>query len=311
MRKILITGASGFLGRHVLDRIRLRERASVIGVGRSIPSFASDFDRFDTLDFQQPGAASALIESIKPDWIFHLAGSVKGSNLDLYQGNLMTSVDLLDAAESHCPKAKILLTGSAAEYGFSALNDGVPISEETPCHPAGSYATSKHAMTRHALDLHARRGMHLNIVRPFNLIGAGIPSSLLLGAILERANKAIAEGLPGIVVGNLAPERDFLSVTDAAEACVRVMERNIDGEIINLCSGIPTSIQWMVESALKCFPRNLAYEVDPSLVRVSDPKRVVGNNEKARRLLDFQPETHLNDALRSACEFALANQRKT
>ena len=301
MRRILITGASGFLARHLLTSLRLRDQALITGASRFIPRFASGFDRFERLDFQDPSKTNSLIEAFQPTWIFHLAGTFRGTHRELYEGNLLSTVTLLEAVARYSKHSKTLLVGSAAEYGFSALNDGFPISEDTVCHPAGPYATSKWAMTQYALDQRLQSGLHLNIVRPFNLIGPGIPPSLLLGAIIDRATKAVAQNLPGIIVGNTSSERDFLSVRDAAEACVRLMEREIDGEIIN----------WIVETALQALPGNLTYQVDPSLVRASDPKRVIGNNSKASRLLEFVPQTDLSESLRSACAAALATAHKT
>lgn len=282
MLEVLISGASGFTGGALLRRL-VSEDVRTAAFGRAV--------------LQDPVAVRAVLRDAKPEWIFHLAGKLKGTASELFEANLLSAVHLLEAAAEVAPRTRILLIGSAAEYGVP--EDDSPISEKHPCRPVGPYGLSKYAMTLAACDFAERSDLPVNVARAFNLIGPNIPPTLLLGAVIERTKKALADGANMIKVGDLSAERDFLDVRDAVDAYIAIMKSNASGEIFNICSGIPTSIHELVDSALRHAPRPIGYEIDPALGS-GGARRVIGNPQKIQNL-GFRQKISLEQSIADAC----------
>jgi nucleoside-diphosphate-sugar epimerase len=282
MAEVLITGASGFTGTVLLRRLR-DENVSTNSAGHGV--------------LQNVDSIRSVLRDCKPQWIFHLAGKLKGTAAQLFDANLRTTIHLLEAAAEVVPSARVLLIGSAAEYG-TPVNDS-PISEEHPCRPLGPYGISKYAMTLAGLDFAKRTKLQVNIARSFNLIGPGMPSTLLLGAILDRLQKAIETGADTIKVGDISAERDFIDVRDAVEAYLQIMKSDLNGQVVNVCSGIGTSIGDVVQSALKHSPRLICHEYDPKLGS-GGAKSVVGNPMKLQSL-GFSAHYSLETSIADTC----------
>ncbi len=301
MPDVLITGAAGFTGSILASRLRAGDPAMrIVGVGRTQPNLPGPFTQFFVADLAGEKAVAEILESARPHWIFHLAGKLKGTATELFQANLQNTVQLLEAAARVVPTARVLLVGSAAEYGFSPELDGVPIPETRPCLPFGPYGISKFAATIAGLDFGRRTELRVNVARTFNLIGPGIPPTLLLGALIQRVKEAVKTGAETITVGNLSAERDFIDVRDAADAYATIMRSDAAGEVFNVCTGVATPIAALVENALAHSPVPLRWRVDPALVRADDPKCVIGCGAKLASL-GFTPQISVSQSLRDSC----------
>jgi nucleoside-diphosphate-sugar epimerase len=298
MVEVLITGSSGFTGTALRRRLSLEPGFRVNLVSRrEPPKDVGASKRYFPNDFREAATASAILKEVRPDWIFHLAGALKGSATELFQANVQNTIHLLDAAATFAPNARILLVGSAAEYGIPE-ND-LPISEEHTCRPMGPYGVSKHAMTLAGLDFSRRTNLQVNVARAFNLIGPGVPESLLLGAVIQRARQALATEQNFITVGDVSPQRDFIDVRDAAEAYVVIMKSRARSEVFNVCSGTPTIIRDLVKTALSFTLRPLRYEIDQNLGS-GGAKSVIGDRSKLGGL-GFQPRFSLDRSIEDAC----------
>lgn len=295
--RALITGVSGFTGIALTRNLERIPNMEIFGADIRQPENLPLSKAF-IVDLTDAKRVHQLIQDTLPDWIFHLAGRLKGNATDLFQANTQNAIHILDAAHAVVPRSRVLLIGSAAEYGFRPEWDGVPISENELCEPKGPYGLSKYAMTLAGLDFNRSTELSVNIARSFNLIGPSIPSTLLLGALIERVRTAKAAGESKIKVGNVSAERDFIDVRDAVEAYVTIMASQARGEIFNVCTGAATKIQTLVEAALA--PAGLTYETDDTLLRPDDPKCVIGNSAKLKAL-GFEPSTPLAESLRDAC----------
>jgi GDP-4-dehydro-6-deoxy-D-mannose reductase len=306
MRNVLITGASGFCAQHLARRLAQQGDVRLVGLDvRSGPPCDVPLDTYLVTDISKAAELREVVTRTRPDMVFHLAALARGPATDLYRVNLLGGVHVLEAVREAVPQARVLLVGSAAEYGEVA-EARMPITEEHPCRPIGPYGLSKYALTQAALDYVQAFGMNVAIVRPFNIVGAGIPPSLVVGAILERIQQATADGGDRTVtVGNLDTQRDFVAVEDAVDGYVRLMESDCWGEVFNICSGQPRSIRSIVEELISLAPCPIRLLVDPALVRPDDVPTVYGSWEKAKQAFGFRPSTNLSDALRAAWQHAI------
>jgi GDP-4-dehydro-6-deoxy-D-mannose reductase len=294
---VLITGASGFSGRALAARLSLEPNLRLFALSRTAPESAAPFREIHLVDLSDFSKTLQILESVRPHWIFHLAGKLKGSEQELFQANTQNSINLLKAAAHAVPNARMLFVGSAAEYGPGPFRS--PISENQTPSPSGAYGESKRQMTLAARGYARITRLQIKVARTFNLLGPGIPSTLLLGALIERIRSAVAEGKDIIRVGEVSAERDFIDVRDAANAYLALMESDASGEVFNVCSGIGTRIQELVEAALKLSPKPMRYETDPLIAAAGAPS-VIGNPEKIRKL-GFTPRISIAQSIADSC----------
>jgi GDP-4-dehydro-6-deoxy-D-mannose reductase len=303
--RVLITGALGFTGRHLVERLRSDGEHQIVGTDCAAHApRAGNLDEYHPADAGDYRQLLSVVQKARPDWIFHLAGMFRGSSADIYRINLLASVNLLEAIKNECPHASVLLVGSAAEYGIWPAAE-MPLDENHECRPVGAYAVSKYSMTLAALDYARTAGIKAVVARPFNLIGAGLPGSLVVGAILQRMKLALNDGDPSITIGNTSSFRDFIAVEDAVDAYVKLIQSEQRGEVFNVCSGEPTSIDSVIQTLLSYLPKPIKVVSDAALLRRDDAQLVVGNPAKLKRVCGFSPRISLPDALRSTFEEAM------
>lgn len=301
MTTVLITGAAGFCGPHLARRLHESGGMRVIGASRRHPDpvDAPVWNRFVKLDAMTAAEMEPLIAEQQPDWIFHLAGSFTGSEAHLHEGNVATTEILLTAVRRHVPEASVLLVGSAAEYGAVPLNE-LPVRETQMAVPETPYGRAKLAATNIGLAHVREWGANVRIARPFNIVGAGAPTSLVSGALIERVRRVACGAQTAVPVGNIDTQRDFIAVTDVVDAYVAMMTAECVGEIINVCSGRPQSIRTLIDILRKITGHPIPIERDATLVRPGDLSISYGSLDKAHSLWGFTPKISLKDAMAAA-----------
>jgi GDP-4-dehydro-6-deoxy-D-mannose reductase len=301
VRAALITGAGGFCARHLAKRLKAEGGVRIAGLDHVLltPPWIPAEDYF-AVDLRDQAQVETAIRTVQPSWVFHLAGVTKAGGGDIFGANLMGCIYLLEAVAAHAPDARVLLAGSAAEYG-AVPRHCLPVSEQRPCRPVGTYAISKYAATLAGLDYAQHLGMRVVVARPFNIVGAGVPPGLVVGALLDRAWQALQSKDEVVVeVGNLDSERDFIAVEDVTEAYIRMVQGCFWGEVFNICSGQAWSIRQIAMSLFSHSPRPIRLAVDPALVVRDEVDISYGSWEKANRAFGFRPTTRLEEALRAA-----------
>jgi nucleoside-diphosphate-sugar epimerase len=224
----LITGATGFLGRHVLAAVRERTAPGVqlIAAGRRDP--------FLEVDLGEPRSVQAAIERSEPDVILHLAGRTPPAEPGaFYRDNTLATVHLLDALRERDRPARVVLAGSAAELGPVPVED-LPVGEDYPSCPGESYGLSKWLAT--AAGLAARPPLEVVVGRIFNPIGPGQPGSQAFGRFAAR----LAEPGPDpvqLAAGDLDVRRDFIDVRDVARALVALAVEGRPGRLYHIGTG--------------------------------------------------------------------------
>jgi GDP-4-dehydro-6-deoxy-D-mannose reductase len=292
---------SGFCARHLVTYLASIGNIHVFGFDLfKNPPEGLKLNDYITVDIKEYEQVANAIRFIQPELIFHLAGIICSSAVEVYHVNLLGGINLLESVREFVSDARILLVGSAAEYGNIDISK-MPITEDYSCQPTGSYGLSKYALTLAALDYAHNYNMKVTVARPFNIIGAGIPSTLIVGAILKRIKQALAGSIePTVTVGNLDTERDFIAVEDVVEGYVHLIQGEHWGEVFNICSGQTHSIRSIVKKLFSFSNRPIHLKPDPTLMRSSDIKVIYGSWEKAYKAFAFKPKISLERALKSA-----------
>ncbi len=283
--KILITGASGFTGHHMVDYLLALPR--------------SDLEIFGLYNTRAPGDRSGctylrgnlcnrdetrtLIRSVSPDAVLHLAGVNRGTLLDLLHINVLGTQNLLDAVVQERPDCRMLVVGSSAEYGYAGPG---PIAEDAPLRPVDEYGISKVAEDLLARSYASMHNLRVAVVRPFNLIGPGQPVSFVCGRIVKQVLDIQAGLQDEVHLGNIDSERDFIDVRDAVSGYWQVLsharfEEFYTGEAINIGSGQATSIREVLACIEAVTQRTYLIEssrdpgLEPVPVQMSDNTRIM------------------------------------
>lgn len=293
---VLVTGSDGFIGKHLVTSLVQNGRYTVRagtkpGARRSAVTGASPIE----IDVRDPRSVSAAIAEAQPTAIIHLAAAARGSLTTMIETNVGSTGSILDGIRNLGYPCRLLLAGSAAEYGRPP--DAAPLREDTECRPEAPYGITKLAATTMALAHGRAWGSAVVVFRPFNVVGAGAPPYLLLGALIDRIYAAVESGAQSIVVGRVDTERDFLAVQDVVEAVVRLLESGETGEIFNICSGAPTRVEDVVRMLIGLAAPGLEYRVDPSLVRSDDVLRAYGDPTKLAERTGKRASVPLESAL--------------
>ena len=297
--RVLVTGADGFVGRHLCAHLQAC-RDDVVAPGG--PREGAGEDEF-RLDVTRPQDVRALVERVRPEGVIHLAGlsSVGKSHqapAAYFQVNALGTVHLLAALKEAAPQARVLLVGSGEMYG--ALPPDVAATEDMPLRPLSPYAASKVAAEVAGLQFHASYGLQVISVRPFNHLGAGQDANFVVPSFAAQL-QAIARGAsePLLRVGNLEPIRDFSHVKDVVAAYRLLLEAGEPGQAYNICSGEGRSIRSLLDELLRLSSVHAQVEVDPARVRPVELPSLVGNPARLRRL-GWAPCHTVSEALQDA-----------
>ncbi len=288
MPRVLITGVQGFTGRYVAAELE-QYGWDVWGLG----SQPSDMPHYHCADLADSDALRAVVESVRPDAVVHLAAIAFVGHGDadaLYRVNLLGTRHLLAAlAQSAKPPQCVLLASSANVYGNAT--EGV-LTETAPPQPANDYAVSKLAMEYMAQLW--RDKLPIVVTRPFNYTGVGQSGSFLLPKIVAHFQRRASV----IELGNLHVWRDFCDVRAVATAYRRLLEVRPSGHTVNVCSGRLHSLGEVLAMAQALTGHRMTVEVNPAFVRANEVKTLCGDASLLRRLVGDWDTPSLEDTLR-------------
>jgi nucleoside-diphosphate-sugar epimerase len=278
----LITGSGGFIGSSVNERLRALGW-EVATMGRS--ARPGRHHRLDPVTDERQVAEVLAAE--RPDVIFHVAGTAKGGSLqECYGANVFYAAALLGAVRQVIPRTRVVLLGSAAEYGDQGRE---PVKETAPTAPVTSYGISKLAQTLHGLQA-ARAGLNVTICRLFNVVGPEMPRHLALGAWAARIREARSDaGRTRLQVGNLSNWRDFVDVRDVVEVLIRLAQLPAAaGEIVNVGSGRAEQMEVLLQRLIRLSGLAIDVEVGPA-PSTPDIAYIVSCPKKLRELTGVDP----------------------
>jgi GDP-4-dehydro-6-deoxy-D-mannose reductase len=292
--RVAVTGATGFVGRHLCEH--LRSRGDVVWALGG-PKTAGADGRVDITD--ERGLAGAFA-SFVPDAIVHLAGAAAvglshGTPVETFRVNALGTVSLCAAARAAAPRARILIVGSGEMYGPTA--PGTKAREDDRLAPSSPYAASKVAAEVAAMQFHRSYGLPVVAARSFNHLGAGQSTDFAIPAFAKQL--AAMPGHGTLSVGNLEPIRDFLHVADVVRAYRLLLERGVSGEAYNVASGEGRTIRSIVEEMVAASGVDAKIVVDATRVRPAELPCLVGDASKLRAL-GWRPERTVGEALADA-----------
>lgn len=303
MKKVLITGASGFVGTHLISYIQ-KLGLEIWGTAR-VPHLLLHRDSsvyWENLDLINVESVRAVLQKVRPDVIFHLAGQSNvriswDNKADTFGANVIGTIHLLDAVKDICPDARVLTVGSSEEYGIVAANE-IPIVETVRPNPQNPYGVSKLTVGIMAQQYARSSGLNVIHVRPFNHIGPGQS----LGFVTTDFTKQIVSiemGLQSneLFVGNLEASRDFSDVRDIVHAYWEVATNGKVGEIYNVCSGHGVKISTILEELARRSQVEIKIIQDPTKFRAIDIPYYVGDNKKIKEDCGWTPSIPLPQTL--------------
>lgn len=306
---VLVIGAAGFVGRHLLSSLAADPALSVCATKLAFETM--DLTPFPSvrvydLDITENGTTEKLLEVLRPDVIYHLAAqssvalSFQKAELTM-RINVLGSLHVMEAVRAVCPNCAVLFIGSAEQYG-PVPPELQPVKETTHLAPVSPYAISK--MTVEAMaTLYAKSyGLHFRMIRAFNHIG---PGQLPLFVVSDFARQIvrIEKGLeePVMRVGNLSARRDFTDVRDIVRGYRLLAEKGRDGEVYNIGSGHSVPIRAVLDLLLSLSGTSIEVVPDPAKFRPVDVPEFVADITKLREDTGWQPiipiETSLSDVL--------------
>lgn len=314
MKKILITGITGFAGYHLAKYLTDTTEHTIIGTYHSDSSLSQVADlrekvHFYSLDLTDKFSVFDLIEKIRPDEIYHLAAqtSTPDSFVDPEKTlltNIFPEVYIFEAVKKvGLFDTRILIVSTSEVYGLILPND-LPIDEETPLRPLNPYAVSKVAQDLLGLQYFYVDQLQIIRARPFNHIGPRQKPKFVLPMFAKQIVE-IEKGQkePVLMVGNLKVKRDFTDVRDIVRAYVLLMEKGVAGDVYNIGSGKSVEIQELLNILLSLTDRVIEVKEDPQLFRKIEVRDVVCNNSKLIQITGWKPQISLERTLSDTLDY--------
>lgn len=298
MKKVMVTGANGFVGQHLVKELS-GNGVSVFGIGGDIGVAGKlpYVDEYVVLDLNDASAVSKInFKDI--DGVIHLAGlAAVGPSFDeplkYIDVNIGIEINMFEAALAQGAKPKFLIVSSGSLYDPKAP---LPLTEKSAVIPSSPYAVSKIGQEQMAFH-YGLRGFESIVARPFNHIGPGQNPGFLVPDVAQQVVASEKGGQSEIMVGNLDAQRDYTDVRDIARAYRLLLEKGVSGETYNICSGKAVSGHDMVDGLLKAAGSSASLKEDPAKMRPSDTPVIYGDSGKLTAATGWKPEIPLETTL--------------
>jgi GDP-mannose 4,6-dehydratase len=308
MKKVLITGASGFIGSHTVEsaldrgysvRVFLRYNSTgYVGNLRFLGKKLKEIEIFwgDIRDY------TSVLRAVKGvDYVIHLAAQISvpysfQNPIDFAMNNVVGTTNILKASVE-CGISKFVYTSTSEIFGGS----DEPLNEDSLRIPKSPYSASKVGADAMVKSFFYTYDLNTLILRPFNTFGPRQSIRALIPWIIYQGLRS-----EKVKLGNLEPKRDFTYVKDTVEGILLALEKETEGgDEINLGTGRSFSVMEVVEVVSKVLGKNLKVEVEEKLKR---PKKaevfnLIADNSKAKRVLGWEPKWSFEEGVRETVEY--------
>lgn len=316
-KKILVTGAGGFIGSHLTEelvklganvRVFLRYKSDAsIGNLKELPK--DILDKIDIVrgDLKNPDSVNRAVKGT--DIIFHLAALISIPHSyedprDFIETNVVGTLNVLRSAHEYDVK-KIIITSTSEVYGTARYT---PIDENHPLQAQSPYSATKISADKIAESFYRAYNLPIVIVRPFNTYGPRQSTRAVIPTIIGQA---LAKDR--IKLGSLHPKRDFTFVKDTVEGYIKVAESDkVIGEIINIGYGEAVSMGEIVEMIKKILGKKLEIETDEQRIRPesSEVDLLLCDNKKAKEKINWFPKTNFEQGIKETIDYIKENFNK-
>jgi GDP-4-dehydro-6-deoxy-D-mannose reductase len=298
-RRVLVTGASGFVGRHLLRLLDAEPDVEIHAWTRDeVP--AGVRGQWLVLELADRDTVVKAISEVRPDLVFHLAGAAHigqsfGAVAETLSANARGTASLVDALRDAGLRPRVLVTGSAAVYPAAEH----ALDERTPPGPASPYGVSKLAQEMVAVRAWHEDGLPTVVVRSFNHVGPGQAPTFFAPSFARQIAEVEAGLRPPVLrVGNLEARRDLTDVRDTVRAYRLLIDAGTPGEAYNMCSGMAHSVGDVLAVLVDLAHVRVRIDVDPSLLRPSDTPVVLGSYARLQAATGWAPLIPLGQSLR-------------
>jgi GDP-4-dehydro-6-deoxy-D-mannose reductase len=285
--KALVTGANGFVGRHLLAHL-IERGDDVVGVDHEC-------------DVTDEVSVLEVLQRTRPNAIYHLAalthvGNSWSEQVEFTRVNVLGTRNVLECAHEVVPDAVVVVVSSANVYGVVRPED-LPLVETFRLAPSDPYGSSKVGAEHVAYDAVRNSGSRVVIARPFNHIGPGQSDTFVVPAIVNRLLESSENDADEIIVGDLTTRRDFCDVRDVARAYRLLAEHGVSGEAYNIASNHDVSLQDLADQLVADIAPKVRLVRDSELLRPAEIQVLRGSYEKLRALTGWEPTIPLNQSL--------------
>lgn len=305
MRRVLITGGTGFVGTHLIPYLQpTTPSIIVIGSTRNASQREAGVE-YCELDIRREDDVRSAVREIRPTEIYHLAGisavDRSWTNPRLtFEVNVVGTFNLMGAAMELVPAPRILNISTAQVY---ARSDG-PLKEESPINPDNPYAASKAMAELVRISFLKASTRGIITARSFNHTGPGqLPTFVLPSIAKQLAEMEIGLRPPKLQVGNIDVKRDFTDVRDVVRAYAALLDKGRSGEVYNVCSGIGTRLSDIITQFQTVCETGVTIETDPARVRRDEIPQVVGDSAKIRRETGWSPQIPIDTTIRDLMDY--------
>jgi len=313
MRRVLVTGVTGFAGSHLVDYMLTRNDCEIFGIQRwrsPMENVTHFMDKITLVECDLRDASSTrdTLERIRPDWIFHLAAqsfvpTSWSAPTESLTTNVLGELNIFEAVRRLGLACRIQIACSSEEYGMVQA-DELPIRETNPLRPLSPYAVSKVAQDLLAYQYWMSWKVDSVRTRGFNHEGPR-RGPVFVASDFAKQIADIEKGLkpPVLHVGNLEAKRDFTDVRDMVRAYWLALEKCEPGEVYNLCSGKAYSIREVLDLLLGMTKGKIEVRQDRMRLRPSDVPVLLGDHSKFTRATGWEPVIPFEQTLRDMLDF--------
>lgn len=289
--RILITGASGFIGRYLLKKIKENKLDFLAIDTQEVPDVSSESQKIISLLDKEN--LDEIIKWYKPNVIIHLAAIalVTHENIgEIYNVNVQGTEKLLEAIQNHCDEnARVILASTAGVYGNQNVEK---YQEELSYNPANHYSYSK--MITEYISKKYKENLEIVIIRPFNIIGVGQSEKFLIPKLVEH----FADRKEKLSVGNISSFRDYVDVEYCAEVIMELISRKkLDFDVLNICSGIPTNGEMIIQLLQEITNFKPEIEISSDFVRKNEVWRMIGDSTRLSKFMNGRKSESIKDIL--------------
>ena len=291
-KRVLITGASGFIGQFVLKEMLKNEDIDFFAIDtRKIPNIS--IEKLELVSLLDKEKLMEIIKRYKPNIIIHLAAIalVTHDNVgEIYNVNVQGTENLLEVTQEYCDKGtRVILASTAGVYGNQNVDK---YREDLSYNPANHYSYSK--MITEYISKQYKEDLDIVTIRPFNIIGVGQSEKFLVPKLVEH----FADKKEKLSVGNISSFRDYVDVEYCAEVIMELISRKkLDFDILNICSGIPTNGEMIIQLLQEITDFKPEIEISSDFVRKNEVWRMIGDTTRLWEFMNNKKSQSVKDIL--------------